>query len=147
MNPLPGNNPSPKVPRIPQRKGELAWIEARIEQLEEILDIPFYDTVRIIGSSHLIQKLQALYMEDVLFRRRWKGTEFIFLPIYWKVEGDDAHWYYTQLLSAGMEELDFHGLAYETPMPQSHIEIRWTLWGDGISPVEAEGAARRLSLE
>ena len=101
--------------------------------------------IRIVGSAQLIAKLENQYQEDEKFRRRWSKTQFIFLPAYWHVDGDDDHWYNMDIQTNLFNLVRADGLAYPEPMTESHVEIRWTLWNDGMSPREAEAAAFRLS--
>lgn len=134
-----------QAPAVPKAASELAWVESRIEQLESALDFELCEMIRIVGSAQLIAKLENQYQEDEKFRRRWSKTQFIFLPAYWHVDGDDDHWYSMGIQTNLNNFVDTHGLAYATPMPSSHIEIRWTFWKDGMSPKDAEAAALRLS--
>lgn len=132
------------TPAIPSASGELAWIEARLKQVELSQDFMSYEVVRLVASSKLSKRLQNQYQEDDLFRRRWQGTEFVFMPSYWEIPGDDDHWYALAIQTRDMEFLELNGVAYPTPMPESHIELRWTFWMDGMSPSESEEAARKL---
>lgn len=133
-----------QAPAVPKAASELAWIESRIEQLESALDFELCEVIRIVGSAQLIAKLENQYQEDEKFRRRWRKTQFIFLPAYWQVDGDDNHWYSMGIQTNLNNFLNAHGLAYPDPMPVSHIETRWTLWSDGMSPADSEEAAKRL---
>ena len=134
-----------QAPAVPKTASELAWIESRIEQLESALDFELCEMIRIVGNAQLIAKLERQYQEDEKFRRRWGKTQFIFLPAYWHVDGDDDHWYNMDIQTNLFNLVRADGLAYPEPMTESHVEIRWTLWNDGMSPREAEAAAFRLS--
>ena len=133
-----------KTPAIPKLDGELHWIEARIQQVQAAEDILHFEVVRIVGSQGLIDLLQTQYKNDDSFRLRWSETKFVFMPSYWELEGDDSHWYSLGLQTKDMNFFEVDGLAYPTPMPESHVELRWTFWMDGMSPKEAEEAARKL---
>ena len=133
-----------KPPAIPSRNGELAWIGTRLEQMEDSQELLTYEVVRIVGNSDLIARLISQFQEDAQFRRRWEHTEFIFMSSYWEIDGDDDHWYSMGIQTREMEFIDVHGLVYPTPMPASHIELRWTFWMDGMTPSDSEEAARKL---
>lgn len=134
-----------QVPSVPKTNTELAWIESRFEQLESALDDEFCEKISIVGSGQLIAKLENQYQEDENFRRRWRHTQFVFLPAYWEFDGDDDHWYSMGIQTYSYDYFEAHGLAYPTPVSKSHVEIRWTLWNDGMSHKDAEAAALRLN--
>ena len=133
-----------KAPAVPQDLGELAWVEARLEQLEASQSHVQFERVRIASSQHLMERLKTQYQSDEFFRLRWSKTEFLFRTDFLVPALDDHSSYEMDIQTWEMDFLEARGFAYPEPRAVSHIEIRWTLWRDGMSPRESEEAARRL---
>ena len=137
------------VPAIPNRSTELAWVEARIGQLEFEYNSPFIGKVTLFTRSDLAEKLNEQISSDPKFSIRWRGTEFVIFPMDLINGGEisfDEHKYSLDLSDEnGYLIASAFGLAYPTPMTKEHIEMRWTFDViDGMSCADAEQAAANM---
>ncbi len=138
------------TPAVPDRGGELAWLERRLEQLLEVLDGHRLHRVRVWCTPRLVERLQQQWLEDPSVRSRWPHAEFHFMPVLAEPDGGygwfDDRTFELDVITDHNELLSCHGLAYPGPVPVRHVETRWVLQvTDGMDGDEAEAAAALLN--
>lgn len=138
------------IPAVPDRSGELAWLERRLEQLLVALDGPSLASVRVWGTPRLLERLELQSANDPTIRSRWPRTEFNFVPVLAEPDGGygwfDDRTFELDVITEMNQMLTCHGLAYPGPVPERHVETRWVLqMTDGMKGGEAEAAAAQLS--
>lgn len=137
-------------PRVPERTGELAWLDVRIDQIHELFAPETLSSLRVWGTPRTLERLERQWNADVEMQSRRSGLDLIFLEI---TPTEDGSWGWFDDRTIELDAITDQNtmfqlwtLVYPAPVPDLHLEYRWTFQMiDGMTGREAEATARRLS--
>jgi hypothetical protein len=137
------------TPKVPTESGELAWVAARVKQIESVLAPQRIASLRVWATPRTTDRLVRQYKKDGDLKAHYPGMEIFFVP-FTAVSSEEVNWYDDRTLDFDIitdlnELINCYAYAYPGPVPTQYIETRWVLQViDGMPALEAEAAASRL---